>query len=872
MKTQKYAGILSLAVGLLICSSHPLLAASPPLSVKVQTGLSEVKQVQFSSDPTLAWSVNESGTTFWDFKDLKRSDFLPHGVLDISARYALVAKREQIATMTAHIQQLEAQADVEKQLAEFRKTLAPFPKKTQETMLKDARKTYTQRSIELRATIAQIKKDPRYNVTVHQLNLYDRQKRQFVRPLNTSDQQASMYTQGAVTPDQAYALAVGNDTLKAFDVQTGALRWQTKASMSSPLALSSACRDCPTAFVAQGLANTIEVLDIHTGKSVKTLVGHTMPILALAFFQNGTKLASVSLDRSLRIWDVASGQEVVNIPAPAENALSLFSDVAVSPDDKYIAATGFEGYLNVWDTQTLSLHKRFPAHAGRVNSLAWSPDGKHLLTGGLEGSIKLWKAETFEEVLNATSDAQGEYIIWSKEGYFDASRGGGKLVSLVQGLNVFGIDQLAISKNRPDLLLAQVGYHHPDTQRYFFDRYQRRLQKSGLKADDASFVNPPTVQLLSSSQHHNQAKLKFAVNSPAPLKSYQIYANDVPLFPPPGKPLQGTSAQIEEIVALGNGENKLEISALDINGSESLRVLTQFKHSTSTRGDLYFIGFGVSRYQDTSLNLLYAHKDAVDMGKTFAKMNKAYHKIHTHVFTDEKATAQQLKAAKMLLKQAKVDDTVVVFIAGHGVHDPSDASTYYYLTHDTDLKRLSQTAVAFEDIEDLLQGIAPRNKLFLMDTCESGEVDAVEQRWLQAQAHSAQFKARAVRGVRITSATSPIPVKTSSPVRSFLQDRERYIFNDLFRRSGTMVFSSSRGGEFSYEPSQFKSTENGFFTQAILQAMTSPVADTNKDGWLSRQELTQYVSIHVAKRTQGLQNPIVDRDNTALNLKFPIVK
>src|SRR5207245_6507781 len=70
-----------------------------------------------------------------------------------------------------------------------------------------------------------------------------------------------------------------------------------------------------------------------------------------------------------------------------------------------------------------------------------------------------------------------------------------------------------------------------------------------------------------------------------------------------------------------------------------------------------------------------------------------------------------------------VDDTVVVFVSGHGAYDLSREATYYYATHNVDVKDLAGTAASFERIESLLRDIGPRRKLLLVDTCESGEID-----------------------------------------------------------------------------------------------------------------------------------------------------
>jgi uncharacterized caspase-like protein len=254
-----------------------------------------------------------------------------------------------------------------------------------------------------------------------------------------------------------------------------------------------------------------------------------------------------------------------------------------------------------------------------------------------------------------------------------------------------------------------------------------------------------------------------------------------------------------------------------------------------------------------------------------------------------------------LLENAKVDDTFILFIAGHGVHDDDQEATYYYLTHDADVENLSTTAANFDLIEDLMQGIAPRNKLFLMDTCESGEVEDDIQEQYYAMANSRGIKARTTRAIKLslkkkkpasnatnicnanqgqraikltkkqkenvnTDQTTCVAAKPK--VRAYLHQKDRYIYNDLIRRSGAIVFSSSKGGEFSYESDKIK---NGYFTEELLKALTSKSADLNKDGFVNTDELRKYVSMEVPKHTQNQQHPTVDRDNIFQKFGFAIV-
>ena len=140
----------------------------------------------------------------------------------------------------------------------------------------------------------------------------------------------------------------------------------------------------------------------------------------------------------------------------------------------------------------------------------------------------------------------------------------------------------------------------------------------------------------------------------------------------------------------------------------------------------------------------------------------------------------------------------ILFIAGHGLHDDDDDATYYYLTHGADLSDLSGTAVSFEEIEKLLYQAKPRNKLFLMDTCESGEVEDGQQAQAFALAGQRGFKPRTVRGFK------KIAVKLGLKRKYVRVSRDRFIEVDLNRRSGAIVLSSSQGGEYSYESASIK--------------------------------------------------------------------
>jgi hypothetical protein len=145
-----------------------------------------------------------------------------------------------------------------------------------------------------------------------------------------------------------------------------------------------------------------------------------------------------------------------------------------------------------------------------------------------------------------------------------------------------------------------------------------------------------------------------------------------------------------------------------------------------------------------------------------------------------------------------------------------------------------------------------------MDACESGELEDG-----QIQTATLSGKGIASRGFKPTRAGTQEP----GTKRTFLHQKDRFIYNDLVRRSGAIVFSSSKGGELSYERSDI---ESGLFTHYIRKALSTTDADLDKNGVVSTDELKSYVGQKVSDDSNKLQNPTVDRDNIFLRFGFVV--
>ena len=134
---------------------------------------------------------------------------------------------------------------------------------------------------------------------------------------------------------------------------------------------------------------------------------HTAPIRAAATDAAGQMLATVSDDKTLRLWILPTGEPVrVLRPQIGGGAEGELKAVALSPDGRYVVTGGWTGFawekansLYVFETSSGRLVRRVSGLPQVINRLAWSPDGRYVVAGlaGPHG-IRLFATDDWHEV------------------------------------------------------------------------------------------------------------------------------------------------------------------------------------------------------------------------------------------------------------------------------------------------------------------------------------------------------------------------------------------------------------------------------------------------------------------------------------------
>jgi WD40 repeat protein len=159
------------------------------------------------------------------------------------------------------------------------------------------------------------------------------------------------------------------------------------------------------AVLSAGYDKTIRVWDIASGREIHCMRGHQSHVNALAVTPEGRHAISGAgdydggqlHDPTIRVWDLQGGSMI----RVFEGHSGLVDDISVSPDGKLMASVSWDETLRVWNLSSGEPIRTWRAPRGIFSAVTFSPDGKNLVTGSVhsaEGAVQLWDIATGQEL------------------------------------------------------------------------------------------------------------------------------------------------------------------------------------------------------------------------------------------------------------------------------------------------------------------------------------------------------------------------------------------------------------------------------------------------------------------------------------------
>jgi hypothetical protein len=515
--------------------------------------------------------------------------------------------------------------------------------------------------------------------------------------------------------------------------------------------------------------------------------------------------------------------------------------------------------VKLWDAKSGKLLQNLEGHKNIVNSAVFSPEGKYVLTSDEDHTTFQWDVATGNPIYERIQLENNNWLVkLPNSPYYMCSKDASKMLHYVTpSLKVIGFEQLDPVYNRPDIVLDSIGKYFGGADQELVANYrqswQKRIDRLGLDKEKLGKgeIAVPSAEIVGADAiaFENKAgklNIRVSANDPKyPLRRFNVFVNEVPLYGSAGISIAHLKKQVWDTtvsVPLSLGENKIQVSVMNELGLENFKYPTYVNYTPENNivAKTHYIGIGVNEFKESSHNLKYCVKDVRDLAREFATQNK---NVDTLLFTDQQVTKENILALKEYLNKNGVNDKVIISCSSHGLLD--DSLNFYLAMHDVDFNNPKARGLKYEELESLLDGIPARQKLLLLDACNSGENDKTEvlkQELQQKEKNMDSSQVLAARGVII---------KLEEENKSNFKKMNE-LFVNVRNNTGSVIISAAGGQESALEAISVdgKTIENGAFTYSILECLKQ-----NEGKELKVNTLKQYAEKRVEEITNGKQKP-----------------
>ncbi|MBW3543083.1 MAG: protein kinase [Planctomycetes bacterium] len=177
-------------------------------------------------------------------------------------------------------------------------------------------------------------------------------------------------------------------------------------------------------------AEPVRLVQIETGRVVREFHSRGT-LIRPAFSPDGQQLA-VNLLNDVAVYSTATGAVVHTLRGHE----SSISSVVFSRDGRWLASSGSDRIVRVWDLNEGTLHRTLVGHRAAVKTTAFHPDGRSLVSGDEAGIVKVWHMATGHELCHLDSDTSavhnlcflgdGQHLVWEQNDHVHIHHFGGK--------------------------------------------------------------------------------------------------------------------------------------------------------------------------------------------------------------------------------------------------------------------------------------------------------------------------------------------------------------------------------------------------------------------------------------------------------------
>lgn len=155
-------------------------------------------------------------------------------------------------------------------------------------------------------------------------------------------------------------------------------------------------------FLSASIDRTVRLWEVATGVAVNVFYGHSSPVIAVRIFPDGKRAISVSFDGAIKVWEIENGVELFTLDGQNQSATCL----EISSDGQIVATGSIDGILAVWNLPDISVRFTLHGHSEAISAIAISPGGDYLFSGSRDKTIRVWSLQQKREACVLTTDVE----------------------------------------------------------------------------------------------------------------------------------------------------------------------------------------------------------------------------------------------------------------------------------------------------------------------------------------------------------------------------------------------------------------------------------------------------------------------------------
>jgi len=425
------------------------------------------------------------------------------------------------------------------------------------------------------------------------------------------------------------------------------------------------------------------------GREVANLVGHTGEVWSIAL--DGDRLVSGSSDQTIRVWNL--------------NELKMKNE-KLKINEKYISSI-----MKQHNISRESVLKQ----AEKMND------------------TKIYSNfPTLHPQLNIFVSKDNEWIVWTPEGFYNASKGAEQYIGyhINRGANkeaeFLDVSRFRKQFYRPDLIAKAVAGE--DISHYARGINIDTLLNRGL---------PPKVEILSDSHTINTDSTPIGVkvcNQGGGVANLSFYLDGKPIeYQKNTKAFQhrkeqgGGCTTIEQRITIPSGVHTIGFNATNQEGdilSNKPTITVTNNQKVTKKPNLHLLTLSINDYRDDELDLKFPNNDADKLSQKLQTIGKpVFESVYSYALKDSQVTQQGIKTkVAQIAPKIGANDVFILYISGHGVTNDADGD-YYFIPYDCpNGADVTKRAINQQRFKEIMSQVKAVKSVIFLDTCESGSM------------------------------------------------------------------------------------------------------------------------------------------------------